>query len=65
MTQSTQTYKSQPSSVQPFNRDLLVADRPEKWRPAVSAMSVFLDRVKELLIAEPGWQRPGFVFADI
>ena len=54
MTQSTQTYKSQlPVQFNRLNRDLLVADRPEKWRPAVSAMSVFLDRVKELLIAEP------------
>lgn len=54
MTQSTQTYKSQlPVQFNRLNRDLLVADRPEKWRPAVSAMSVFLDKVKELLIAEP------------
>ncbi|NLC13079.1 MAG: hypothetical protein GX768_03405, partial [Chloroflexi bacterium] len=54
MTQSTQTYKSQlPVQFNRLNRALLVADRPETWQPAVSAMSVFLDKVKELLIAEP------------
>jgi phosphomannomutase len=54
MTRSTQTYKSQlPFEFNRFNRDLLVADRPETWQSAISAMSVFLDGVKELLLTEP------------
>ena len=54
MTQPTQAYKSQlPVLFNQLNRDLLVADRPETWQPAVSAMSVFLDGIKELLVQEP------------
>lgn len=54
MIKSTQTYKSQlPVQFNRLNRNLLVADSPETWQPAVSAMSVFLDEVKELLAAEP------------
>jgi len=54
MTHTTQTYKSQlPVQFNRLNRDLLVADRPETWQPAISAMSVFLDGVGELLVDEP------------
>ncbi len=54
MTQLTRTYKSQlPVQFNRLNRDLLVADRPEMWQPAVAAMSVFLDGIKELLEDEP------------
>lgn len=54
MTQSTQTYKSQLAvQFNRLNRDLMVADRPETWQPAVTALSVFLDEVKELLLEEP------------
>ena len=54
MTHTTQTYKSQlPVQFNRLNRDLLVADRPETWQPAIIAMSDFLDGVKELLSEEP------------
>ena len=54
MTHTTQTYKSQlPVQFNRLNRDLLVADRPETWQPAIAAMSVFLDGVGELLVDEP------------
>ena len=54
MTHTTQTYKSQlPVQFNRLNRDLLVADRPETWQPAIIAMSVFLDGVGELLVDEP------------
>ncbi len=53
MTHTTQTYKSQlPVQFNRLNRDLLVADRPETWQPAIAAMSVFLDGVGELLVDE-------------
>ncbi|MDY0125251.1 MAG: hypothetical protein RBS09_03525 [Anaerolineaceae bacterium] len=54
MTQFTQNYKSQLAvQFNRLNRDLMVADKPETWQPAVAAMSVFLDEVKELLLEEP------------
>lgn len=54
MTHTTQTYKSQlPVQFNRLNRDLLVADRPETWQPAIIAMSDFLDGVKEMLSEEP------------
>lgn len=54
MTRSTQTFKSQISvQFNRLNRDLLVADRPETWQPAVAAMSLFLDDVKQLMVQEP------------
>ena len=53
MTQFTQNYKSQLAvQFNRLNRDLMVADKPETWQPAVAAMSVFLDEVKELLLEE-------------
>ena len=54
MTRSTQTFKSQISvQFNRLNRDLLVADSPESWQPAVAAMSLFLDDVKQLMVQEP------------
>ena len=54
MNQPALTYKSQlPVQFNRLNRDLLVADRPETWQPAVAGLSKFLDGVKELLVAEP------------
>ncbi len=54
MTQFTQNYKSQLAvQFNRLNRDLMVADKPETWQPAIAAMSVFLDEVKELLLEEP------------
>ncbi len=54
MTQSIQTFKSQlPVQFNRLNRDLLVADSPETWQPAVAAMSLFLDDVKQLMVQEP------------
>jgi phosphomannomutase len=50
----TQNFKSQlPFQFNRLNRDLLVADIPETWQPAVAAMSAFLDEVKGLLVEEP------------
>lgn len=54
MTQFTQNYKSQLAvQFNRLNRDLMVADKPEIWQPAIAAMSVFLDEVRELLLEEP------------
>lgn len=54
MTQFTQNYKSQLAvQFNRLNRDLMMADKPETWQPAIAAMSVFLDEVKELLLEEP------------
>ena len=54
MTQSTNTYKSQLAvQFNRLNRNLMVADKLETWQPAVAALSVFLDEVRELLLEEP------------
>ncbi len=54
MTQFTQNYNSQLAvQFNRLNRDLMVADKPEIWQPAIAAMSVFLDEVRELLLEEP------------
>ena len=48
------TFKSQIATIfNRLNRDLLVADRPENWQPAIAAMSAFLGEVKALLAADP------------
>ena len=52
--QSTQTFKSQlATQFNRLNRDLLVADTPATWHPAITAMSGFLDQVKTLLDEQP------------
>ncbi|MEL7626256.1 MAG: hypothetical protein AAGU15_05300 [Anaerolineaceae bacterium] len=51
---TTQTFKSQlPFHFNRLNRDLLVADKPQTWVPAVEAMSAYLDEVRALLVEEP------------
>ena len=47
--QSTQTFKSQlATQFNRLNRDLLVADTPATWHPAIKAMSGFLDQITDL-----------------
>ncbi|MCK9246328.1 MAG: hypothetical protein M0P11_05165 [Anaerolineaceae bacterium] len=49
------TFKSQlATQFNRLNRDLLAADRPATWRPAIAAMSDFLEQVKMLLDQQPG-----------
>ena len=48
------TFKAQLAVIfNQVNRELMIADKPETWQPAIKAMSAFLDEVADLLSDEP------------
>lgn len=36
-----------------LNRDILVADQPEAWQPAIAAMAAFVAQLEHLLASQP------------